>query len=114
MSKKVRAFGMRGKLQPYIVSLSLMFLMIQTIYCQEGNMEKVWPSVLELTQASTQEENPLFQKVIEEVVTLEMERAGLRVISQREVCPPKGRWQGLWVCPERLLWTYLSWPGRLR
>ncbi len=48
-------------------------------------MQKVWPSVLELTQASTQEENPLFQKVIEEVVTLEMERAGLRVISHRDL-----------------------------
>jgi TolB-like protein len=47
-------------------------------------MEKVGPLVLALAQASTQEENPVFQKVIEEAVTLELKRAGLRVISQRE------------------------------
>jgi hypothetical protein len=62
-----------------------MILMIQAAYCQEGNMEKLWPLVLEITQASTRGENPLFQKVIEDAVTLEMEQAGLRVVSRREL-----------------------------
>jgi hypothetical protein len=62
-----------------------MTLMIQTVCSQEGGRVKVWPLVLEVTRATTQEANPLFQRVIEEAVTLEMERTGLRVISHREI-----------------------------
>ncbi len=89
------AFDKKGISRPLIVALILAFLIVRAACCQEtvgqeaadqeGRMEKLWPLVLEVTQESTQEENPLFQKVIEEAVTLEMGRTGLRVVSLSEV-----------------------------
>jgi hypothetical protein len=76
---------MGAKIRPCIVSMSLLILAIQAVHSLEGDTEMVWPAVLEITQASTHEANLLFQKVIEDAVTLELERTGLRVISFRRL-----------------------------
>jgi hypothetical protein len=61
-------------------------------------MRTVWPSVLEITYASSPQDSEIYEKVIADAVTLELERANLRILRLEDLTEEEvaiREWKGL-------------------
>ena len=69
---------MPADLRLVILVILVILAAVSAGFGDDGEFETVWPAVLVVTAPDSPDEGPLFQKVIEEAVLLELERQGLR------------------------------------